>query len=179
MIAFSKLRILYQNKLSIAGVAAILISLFLFGPVAIININMLIPLEGTIKTTNSSEGISTNKDRYGHETYKRFSTLVFSLNEFKKNFIVSGGSANPLYNGYTESDKIESYLKGSNKVIVWIKRWDETQVEPKVFRIDIDGRTELNFETDRSRAQKALIFMLIFGVICIYLGNKIEKTKGK
>jgi hypothetical protein len=179
MTAFSKLRILYQNKLSVLGTVAILIGLYFFGPIATTHMSMLIPLKGTIKLTSSSEGMSSNKDKYGHETYSRFSTLAFSLNEFNKNFILSGGSSNPLYDGYTENDKIESYLKGSDKVIVWIKKWDENQVEPKVFRIDIDGKTEFSFETDRSNAQKILFFMLVFGCLCIYLGNKIEESKSK
>lgn len=179
MIAFSKLKILYQNKLSVLGTGTILTFLYLFGPIATTSVSMLIPLKGTIKSTHISEGISTNKDRYGHETYSRFSTLVFSLNEFNKTFILSGGSSNPLYDGYTENDKIESYLKGSDKVIVWIKKWDDTQVQPRIFRIDIDGRTELSFENDRESAQKFLFFILIFGCLCIYLGNKIAEKKDK
>ncbi|QGK73922.1 hypothetical protein [Flavobacterium sp. SLB02] len=117
MTALFKRRIFYQNKLSFLGLGTILIGIYIFAPIAITHISMLIPLEGTIKATNYSEGISTSKDKYGHETYGRFSTLVFSLNEFNKSFILSGGSANPLYNGYTENDKIESYLKVQIKLL--------------------------------------------------------------
>lgn len=105
--------------------------------------------------------------------------MIFTLNEYKKTFVLETGSTNPLYSGNTENDKIDSYLEGSKNVTVWIKGWDKTEISPEVFKIDIDGRNEYDYKTKRSRTQKTTLLLLLFGLFFIYIGDKIEKTKTK
>lgn len=177
MMKIAKLKLLYQNRLAFLGTGSIIISLFLFLPTALTFENMLIPLKGTIKSSNSYSQMILHKERFNSERFTRSSTLIFSLNEFEKTFIIEAGSQNPLYNGNTENDKIASYLEGSNTIIVWIKIWDKKDITPEIFKIDIDGRNEYDYKPKRLRAIKIMFFLVFFGLFCIYVGDKIEKTK--
>lgn len=67
MIKFSKLKLLYQNKLASLGTGLILVSSCLFLPLALTFDSMLMPLEGTIKSTNSSSQIVSNTERFGNK----------------------------------------------------------------------------------------------------------------
>lgn len=177
MIKIAKLKLLYQNRLASLGTGSILISLCFFLPTALTFETMLIPLKGTIKSSNSSSQIISHKERFGNERLTRNSTLAFSLNEYQKKFILESSCLNPLYNGNTENDRIDSYLKGSNSVTVWIKSWDKKELAPEIFKIDIDGRNEYDYKIKRSRAQKIMFFLVLFGLFCIYAGDKFEKGK--
>jgi|GEM_PF-2290550 len=176
MINLSTLKLLYQNRASSLGTGIILITLFLFLPLASTFDDMLIPLEGTIKSTSSSSEIVSHKEKIGNKRLSRNSTLIFTLNEYNKTFVLESGSPSPLYIGNTENDKISSYLESSKNVTVWIKGWDKKEVNPEVFKIDIDGINEYNYKDKRSRAQKITLFLLIFGIFFIYIGDKFQKT---
>ncbi|MFH6942379.1 hypothetical protein [Flavobacterium sp. FlaQc-50] len=175
----SKIKLLYQNRLSIIGTFTILLSLYFFAPTVLLPKNFLMPLEGTVKSSNVTSGIVSNEKKSGREIKSRQTTLTFSLNEFDNQFILSEGSSNPLFNGYNESDKIGSYLESSKKVVVWIKKWDLNNLNPEIFQIDIDGKTELKFETVRSKNQTLFLCQLLLGVFFIYAGNMIEKARKK
>ncbi|SCY39988.1 hypothetical protein SAMN02927916_1930 [Flavobacterium anhuiense] len=176
MVFFSKLKLLYQNKVSSLGTGMILVALFLFLPLAFTFDDMLIPLEGTIKSTSSSSKIVSYKERFGNKRLSRNSTLIFTLNEYNKTFILESGASSPLYNGNTENDKISSYLEGSKNITVWIKALDKKEVNPEIFKIDIDGRNEYNYKDKRSRFQTIALFLLLFGLFFIYIGDKFQKT---
>ncbi|KAF2338104.1 hypothetical protein [Flavobacterium tistrianum] len=176
MLFFSKLKLLYQNKVSSLGTGMILVALFLFLPLALTFDDMLIPLEGTIKSANSSSEIVSHKERFGNQRLSRNSTLIFTLNEYNKTFILESGAPSPLYNGNTENDKISSYLEGSKNITVWIKGLDKKEITPEIFKIDIDGRNEYNYKGKRFRSQITTFFLLLFGLFFIYLGDKFQKT---
>jgi hypothetical protein len=174
------LKILYQNRLSFFGLSMILMSFYFFAPTIFTSKSSLISLEGTIKSANSLIETVSSTSKSGYEAKSRKASLTFSLKEYDKEFYISENLGNVLTdvnnNGF---ENVAEYLENSDSVIVWIKKSDLNNLSPKVFQVDVDGKTEFEFEKIKSEFQYVFIFLLVIGVLCIYVGDIIEKTKNK
>lgn len=173
-----KLKILYQNRLSFYGFSMILLSFYFFAPTIFTFKSSLISLNGTIKNAKSLIETVSSTSRTGYKAKSRKASLTFSLKEYDYEFYISENLGNVLTdvnnNGF---ENVAKYLENSDSITVWIKKSDLNNLSPKVFQVDVDGKTEFEFKKIKSEFQYVFIFLIALGVLCIYFGEIIEKTK--
>ena len=123
----------------------------------------LISLDGTLSSSDIST--TTVKDRKGHKSQKV--ELHFSLTGQDKRFLLFENVGQD-YNSKKLSE-IHSALKRSNNIKVWIRKNDNDDHQPKVFQIDNDRGTILEFESVKSENKILAAFMLVMGIGSIVL----------
>ena len=151
---------IYRNGLLIIG-----IMLTSFGIYELPNIwtfkSSLIQIKGTLLTADT---YTTNvTDRRGHSSRK--SELIFYINESKQKYRFAENIGDNYVNDKYES--ILSGLKRADTVSVWIKKSEVEELEPKVFQIDNDKTTLLDFESVKTENSPITAFMLLFGLASI------------
>jgi hypothetical protein len=111
--------------------------------------------------------VTTGTNKYGNESRK--SELIFYINGLQQKFYLTEGIGEKWRNEkYT---KILRGLKGADSVTVWVKKSELNEYEPKVFQIDNEKGTLLDFETvqDDKKPMFGLILLLGFASITAFL----------
>lgn len=129
----------------------------------------LVPVVGKL---SSADVYITNVESRGAQT--RRSELVFFLagkhQKFRLSENIGEEYRNPFYY------KIQEGLSAARTVSVYIKKSELNAYEPKVYQIDTDRGTLVDFESTRTEHSTLAIFMLSMGVGCFavffYLRNK-------
>jgi hypothetical protein len=63
-----------------------------------------------------------------------------------------------------EFEKIRNDLKRADSITVWVKQTELETYEPKIFRIDTDRKTILEFEKVRTKDSGITLFLLFLGL---------------
>lgn len=121
----------------------------------------LIPIKGTLHTADI---YTTNEtDRRGHQSRK--SELIFYLNESNQKYRFAENIGDKFVNKKYES--ILNGLKRADTISVWIKKSEAARLEPKVFQIDNEKTTLLEFESVKTENSSMTVFMLAMGLVLI------------
>ena len=107
----------------------------------------------------------SNRNRIGIKNKSRRATLVFVLGGQSGLFkLVKNIGDDYDHPGYR---KLLERLRASKQVVVWIKASDEGDHEPKIFQIDIDNKTQLDFVNVKYENIWAFVFMISIGLFWI------------
>ncbi len=124
--------------------------------------NSLIALRGTIKSSEILVENVSFRGRFGIERKSKRATLYFSLYEHQKLFeLVENIGQNIRHEKF---ERFSKSLTKSHSIAVWINKSDRDKFNPKVFQIDVNERTILDFETVKSRYNGIFVCMMLIGV---------------
>ncbi len=129
--------------------------------------NSLTPISGTLENCDIYITTVSSKNRYNYEAISQKSELIFYFTEFKKKFSISENIGSDYQN--KDYNNIKAKLKSADSVTVWIKASELETWEPKIFQINADKETVLEFESVRFKESPLAIFLLILGLGCVLL----------
>ncbi|MCE7056569.1 hypothetical protein LZF95_17935 [Algoriphagus sp. AGSA1] len=112
-------------------------------------------VKGVIQNANASIKTVTEKSR-GTKSQK--SELIFYLFEKDQKFTLVKNIGNEYKD--EEYQRILKDLKKADSVSVWVKKSETNLYQPKIFQIDADNKTTLQFE--RVRTENGGLFLLLF-----------------
>ena len=118
----------------------------------------LTQIKGTLRAADTY--VSKVTDRRGHSSQK--SELIFYFNERKQKYYFVENIGDKF-----DDDKYERILSGlkrADTVSVWVKKSEVDKYEPKVFQIDSDKTTLLDFESVQTENSTLGAFMLVLGL---------------
>ncbi len=169
--------LLFKNKATISGVSIILIACFLFLPSAIISESQLTKIQGKIAYSSAYVEDIVNKKGIT-ETKSKRSSLEFKLTGSPQIFYLREnlGSIN-TYNSDIPHYNLNEALKNTKTATVWFRKSFLSEGKPEIFRLDLDGKTEIHLQDVRLKSQNLLIFMSIIGLILLALGLAINPSK--
>ena len=147
----------YQYRLLIFGIVLTGCSLYQLPTIFTFKSN-LIQIKGTLRDADIYVTTGTNK--YGSESRK--SELIFYMNGLHQKFYLAEGIGDKWRN-----DKYAKILKGlkrADTITVWIRKSEVSEYEPKVFQIDNEKGTLLDFETVRDDKRPMIAFILLLGL---------------
>jgi hypothetical protein len=125
----------------------------------------LTPIKGTLENCYIYITTVSSKTKYNYEAISQKSELIFYLIEFKIKFALVENIGSDYRN--KEYEDIQSKLKRADSVTVWIKKSELEYWEPKIFQIDADKETVLEFQNVRFKERTIVFFLLLFGIGCI------------
>ena len=152
----------YWWQLLAFGVACIVVPFFFNFQNLITTKKSLTELEGTIRNSEVIVDNVSSRNRMGYEAKSRRATLYFSLNEHQKWFKLAENIGQDY--PHDEYNRISNLLKKSQRVVVWINRNELESNQPKVFQIDINEGTILDFSTVKSEHSGIFLFTLLLGI---------------
>lgn len=153
----------YWWRLLAFGVACIIGAFYINFQNLITNKNSLTELKGTTQISEVIVDNVSSRNRIGYEAKSRRVTLYFRLNEHQKLFKLVENIGQDY--SHDEYNRISNLLKKSQSVGVWINQNELESSQPKVFQIDVNERTILDFGTVKSEHSGVFIFTLLLGVI--------------
>ena len=150
----------YQYRLLIFGIVLTSYSLYQIPTIFTFKSNLK-EIKGTLRAADIY--ITTGTNRYGNDSRK--SELIFYLNGLNQKFYMAEGIGEEWRNEkYT---KILKGLKRADSVTVWVKKSEYNEYEPKVFQINNETGTLLDFETVRDYKRPMFGFILLLGLTSI------------
>ncbi len=152
----------YWWRLLAFGVTYIIVPFYFNFQSLITNKNSLTELKGTIRNSEVIVDNVSSRNRIGYEAKSRRVTLYFSLNEHQKLFKLVENIGQDY--SHDEYNRISNLLKKSQSVVVWINQNELESNQPKVFQIDVNERTILDFNTVKSEPSGIFIFTLFLGI---------------
>jgi hypothetical protein len=148
---------LYQNTLLIFGIAAICLGLYQL-PTIFTPRSNLAQIKGKLRAGDTY--ITTVTDARGNESRK--AELIFYLYGRQQKYYLAENIGNEW-----RDRKYEDILKALNRadtVTLWIRKSEVERYEPKVFQIDDEKETLLDFNTVRETGATLNAFMFLLGV---------------
>ncbi len=168
----------FANALLGVGIACIS-GAFYFAPTLFATHKSLIENSGKVENIKA---FYTQVSSRGHESVK--SELILNLQNDKRNYKLAKNIEQSWNN--QKYELIEKKLKESGKAIVWIKKSEQSDMEPEVFQIATGENTVLYDMDDVKSELKFLFpFLLIMGFfgIGVYINhkypNRIKSLIGK
>ena len=152
----------YWWRLLTFGITCIIVPFFFNFQNLITTKKSLTELEGTIRNSEVIVENVSSRNRMGYEAKSRRATLYFSLNEYQKLFKIVENIGQDY--SHFEYNQISNLLKKSQSVVVWINQNELESNQPKVFQIDVNDRTILDFSTVKSEHSGIFLFTLMFGI---------------
>jgi hypothetical protein len=127
-------------------------------PIVLTSKSSLIPLKGTIRSANIYVNTVESK---GSKSQK--SEMVFYLNEFDQKFYLVENIGNRSINErYVE---ILNELRQARFVVIWIKKAEAEEKEPKVYQIETNPHNILlDLESVISEDKTSTYFFLLMGL---------------
>lgn len=153
----------YWWRLLAFGVTCIVMSFYFNFQNLITTEKTLTELEGTIRNSEVIVDNVSSRNRMGHEAKSRRATLYFSLNEHQKIFKLVENIGQDY--SHDEYNRISNLLKKSHSIVVWINQNELESNQPKVFQIDVDERTILDFSTVKAERSGIFIYTLLLGIL--------------
>lgn len=122
----------------------------------------LTELKGTIQNSDVIVDNVSSRNRMGYEAKSRRATLYFRLNEYQKLFkLVENIEQDYSHDDY---ERISKSLNNSKTTAVWISKSELNSPNPKVFQIDVNKQTILDFKTVKAEHSGIFILMLSLGM---------------
>jgi len=160
-----------------SGVGIIIGACILFLPSAFISENQLTKIQG--KVAHSKAYVEDIPNKKGIlETNSKRSSLEFKLTGYPQIFYLREHLGNiDTYNSNTTYYNLNEALKNTEMITVWFKESYLNEDQPEIFRLDLDGRTEIHPQDVRLKSQNLLILMSIVGLLLLALGLTINPSK--
>lgn len=152
----------YWRRLIAFGVTCIVAPFYFNFQNLITTKNSLTELKGTIQNSEVIVDKVSSRNRMGYEAKSRKATLYFRLNEYQKLFKLVENIGQDY--SHFEYNRISRLMKKSQTVTVWINFNELESDQPKVFQIDVNERTILDFNTLKSEHKGIYIFILLIGI---------------
>jgi|AVFP01.1.fsa_nt_gi hypothetical protein len=151
----------YEWRMLAFGVACIIGAFYINYQNLITTKYSLTELKGTIQNSDVIVDNVSSRNRMGYEAKSRRATLYFRLNEHQKLFKL----VENIEQDYSHEDyeRISKSLNNSKTASVWINKSELNSSNPKVFQIDVNEQTILDFNTVKSEHAGIFIFMLLLG----------------
>ena len=162
----------YSNRMLAFGITIIVMVIYINYDALITSKNSLKQLKGTIDYCDISIEEVTSKGRFGTQNKSNKATLRFTLEEYQKLFQLRENISKSIV--HPEYNRILISLKEADSVSVWINESHYQNYQPKVFQIDTDDKTVLEFQTVRSEHFGISIVLLFFGLLMALLGLRIR-----
>lgn len=121
----------------------------------------LTKIKGTLRAADIY--VTTVTSRGGHESRK--SELIFYINGRQQQFYFAENIGDEWRN--EKYEKIIKGLKRADTVTVWVKKSEIDGFEPKVFQIDTERGTLLDFETVRKGEGLMTVVLFLLGLSSI------------
>jgi len=150
----------YQNRLLIFGITLTGFGIYEL-PTILTFKSSLTQIKGTLRAADIY--ITNLADRHKYESRK--SELIFYINGRQQKFYFSKNIGDKW-----RDEKYEKILKGlrrADTVTIWVKKNEIDIYEPKVFQIDTEKGTLLDYETVRTDKGPLTVFMLLLGLSSI------------
>ncbi|WP_339786168.1 hypothetical protein [uncultured Imperialibacter sp.] len=165
----------YEWRILFYGVGCLISAFYLNFESIVTTRSSLTELSGSIRNSEILIDNVSRKGRLGNEVRSRRATLIFSLNEHQKLFKLRENIGHEFSN--SEYDRLSRLLLNSESVSVWISESQVDSIEPKVFQIDVNGQTILDFDsvTSKYSAVSALLLFLGLGATGFALYSKYPK----
>ena len=147
-------RKIYRIGLLICGIMLTAFGIYEL-PTIFTSRSSLTQIKGTLRRADTY--ITNVTDRRGHRSRK--SELIFYLNERKQKYRF----AENIGDSYVD-EKYEKILRGlrhADTISVWVKKSKVDEYEPKVFQIDNDKTTLLDFESVKTENGAVTAFKLV------------------
>lgn len=157
----------HERRLLIFGISCLAMAIYFFVPDLLTTKSSLAPLEGTIESAQYYVENVSSRNRIGYETKSKRAKLVFNLIEYQKKFELFENIGSE--NEHKKFRNLSNRLNKSKQATIWIRRSELDKWEPKVFQIDINGRTELEFNEVRTKNGYIFIFLFFMGTGSILL----------
>jgi hypothetical protein len=158
----------YKGILLWYGIACIGCAFYLFAPTLFTSEKSLIETDGKIQNVRT---FYTQVSSKGHKSVK--SELILKLENDERIYKLTKNIEQSWYN--EKYELIEKKLKKSGKAIVWIKKSQQSDIDPVVFQI-ATGENEFLFDIDDAKSELRIIFpfLLIMGFfgIGVYINYK-------
>jgi len=146
----------YRNRLLIIGIMMTSFGIYELPTIWTSKSNMT-QIKGTLRAADTY--VTTVTDRHGHSSQR--SELIFYFIERKQKYYFMENIGNKYDNDKYET--ILSGLKSADTVSVWVKKSEVDEYEPKVFQIDSDKKTLLDFKSVQMENNTLAAFMLVLG----------------
>ncbi|MFB5647517.1 MAG: hypothetical protein ACE5RO_05195 [Candidatus Nitrosomaritimum yanchengensis] len=95
-------------------------------------------------------------------TKSQKSELIFYISGRQQKFRLVENIGNKYRN--EEFEKIKKDLKRADSITVWVKQTELETYEPKIFQIDTERKTILEFERVRTKDSGLTLFLLFLGL---------------
>jgi len=158
----------YAQKGLWFGIACIGCAFYFFAPTLFTSKKSLIERSGDVENVKA---FYTQVSSRGHKSVK--SELILNLQNDKRNYKL-GKNIEQSWNN-EKYELIETELKKSGKAIVWIKRSEQSNIEPEVFQI-ATGENNVLYDMDDVKSELKFLFpfLLVMGFfgIGLYLSHK-------
>jgi hypothetical protein len=147
----------YQYRLLVFGIVLTGFGLYQLPTIFTFKSN-LTQIKGTLRDADIYVTTGTNK--YGNESRK--SELIFYLTGLQQKFYLAEGIGDNRQN--EKYKKILNGLRRADTIKVWVRKSEVSEYEPKVFQIDNEKGTLLDFETVRNDKRPMFGFILLLGL---------------
>lgn len=152
----------HGNRLLIFGLLVTGLGLYQFTNLLTFK-SQLTEIKGVLSSADVYVTTVTERSR-GTKSQK--SELIFYLSGRQQKF----GLVENIGSNYKnlEFEQLRKSLRRADSVAVWVKQSEVENYEPKVFQIDADRKTILEFEKVRTKDSGLTLFLLFLGLSTIY-----------
>lgn len=155
----------YGRRLLIFGLTCVVLSIYFFLPDLLTRKKSLMQVNGSVIYSNLVVEEVSNNSRFGLKSTSRRATLAFMLDGQSALFLLRENIGTDYE--HPEYKKLLKRLRAAKQVVVWIKPSEEKIHTPKVFQIDIDNKTHLDFETIKCKNAWVFVFLITIGLLSV------------
>ncbi|MCB0538671.1 MAG: hypothetical protein KDE33_14220 [Bacteroidetes bacterium] len=148
----------HRNRLLIFGLFVTGFGIFQFSTLLTFK-SQLTDIKGLLSSAETYVTTVTERSR-GSKSQK--SELIFYISGRQQKFRLVENIGNDYHN--EEFEKIKKDLKRADSITVWVKKTELDTYEPKIFQIDTDRKTILEFEKVRTKDSGLTLFFLFLGI---------------
>lgn len=166
----------YGRRLFLFGLTNVVASIIFFLPDLLTNKNSLLQISGKVIYSDLVIDDVSNRGKTGIESNSRRATLVFVLDGQNRLFKL----VENIWEDYDhiEYKKLLEQLRVAKNVLVWIKSSDEQIHDPKIFQIDIDNKTVIDFVTVKYKDIWIFALLMFIGLTSMAVVLYKEYSKG-
>lgn len=148
----------HSNRLLIFGLFVTGFGIYQFSTLLTFR-SQLTEIKGLLSSVDTYVTTVTERSR-GSKTQK--SELIFYISGRQQKFRLVENIGNDCRN--EEFEKIKKDLKRADSITVWVKKTGLDTYEPKIFQIDTDRKTILEFGKVRTKDFGLTLFFLFLGI---------------
>lgn len=158
-------------KIIFFGMMMIGIGIYFNYDTLLVTESSLIPIKGSVQYSKTYIKRVSSRNRYGGMHYSNKATLELKLFEHSATFrMFENIGQSRFHQSYNE---LTRRLTKRTPVTVWVSE-DKMRYNPDFFKLDIRGNTVVDMNYTTSTSRFGFFFMLIFGIIIIYLGTRTD-----
>lgn len=148
----------HRNRLLIFGLFVTGFGIYQFSTLLTFK-SQLTVIKGVLSSVDTYVTTATERTK-GLKSQK--SELIFYISGRKQKFRLVENIGSKYRN--EDFEKIKKDLKRADSITVWVKNKEVETYEPKIFQIDTDQKTILEFEKIRTKDSGITLFLLFLGI---------------